>query len=83
MAVFHIRLGGEKNAPIPKMIPGKGLGDRIERLVKPIAVGLRLPCLDKQRQLKPESPCAKRRAKLNDVGAKIGIGVEKPEPKKL
>lgn len=42
-----------------------GIGDIIERLAKPIAIALKLPCLDKNNQLKPESPCAKRRDKLN------------------
>jgi hypothetical protein len=43
----------------------EGIGDKIERLVKPIAVALRLPCLDAQGRLRPESGCAKRRALLN------------------
>jgi hypothetical protein len=42
-----------------------GLGDKIERLVKPIARALGLPCLDAQGHLRPESGCAKRRALLN------------------
>ena len=44
---------------------GTGLGDLVERLVKPIAIALKLPCLDEQNQLRPESPCAKRRDALN------------------
>jgi hypothetical protein len=55
--------------------PKLGLGDYVERVAHPIAVALKLPCLDKeQKQLRPESPCAKRRAKLNELGKKIGIG---------
>jgi hypothetical protein len=50
-----------------------GLGDRVERLAKPIAKALRLPCLDEKSQLKPESPCAKRRDKLNELGRKLGL----------
>lgn len=43
-----------------------GIGDIIERLAKPIAKALGLPCLDeKTGGLKPESPCAKRRDALN------------------
>lgn len=55
---------------------GAGLGDRIERIVKPVAVALRMPCIDKenQNQLRPESPCAKRRNALNEIGKKVGIG---------
>lgn len=43
-----------------------GLGDRIERLVKPIAKALRLGCLDENGHLKPESPCAKKRDRINN-----------------
>jgi hypothetical protein len=52
----------------------KGLGDRIERIVKPIAVALKMPCLDEQKQLKPDCGCAKRRDWLNKFGQKVGIG---------
>jgi hypothetical protein len=41
------------------------LGDRVERLVKPIARALRLKCLDENGNLKPESGCAKRRDAMN------------------
>ena len=51
-----------------------GLGDRIERLVKPIAVALKMDCLDAQQKLRPESPCGKRRDAANNLGKKIGIG---------
>jgi hypothetical protein len=52
-----------------------GLGDRVEKLVKPMAIALKMKCLDEQKQLKPESPCAKRRNKLNELGRSVGIGV--------
>lgn len=42
-------------------------GDKVEKLVKPIAKALNLPCLDDDGKLKPESPCAKRRDKLNEL----------------
>jgi hypothetical protein len=45
----------------------KGLGDVIEGMAKPIAVALNLPCLDKDKKLRPESPCAKRRNFLNKI----------------
>jgi hypothetical protein len=48
--------------------PSHRLGDRIERLVKPIAKLLRLPCLDEQHKLRPNSPCARRRDRLNRMG---------------
>lgn len=51
-----------------------GLGDRIEILAKPIAKAFHMPCLDDKDMLKPESPCAKRRDKANELGRKIGIG---------
>ncbi len=44
-----------------------GLGDLVEKLAKPIARALRLPCLDKDAKLKPQSPCAKRRDWLNRI----------------
>lgn len=37
------------------------VGTMIEHTVKPIAKALKLDCLDEQAQLKPQSPCAKRR----------------------
>jgi len=51
-----------------------GLGDYVERLAKPIARALKLPCLDADQQLKPESPCARRRDRLNRLGNQLGIG---------
>lgn len=42
-----------------------GLGDIVEKLGKPIARALKLPCLDKAGNLRPESGCAKRRDALN------------------
>jgi hypothetical protein len=42
-----------------------GLGDRIERAVKPVARALRLKCLDEAGNLKPDSGCAKRRDAFN------------------
>ena len=41
------------------------LGDRVERAVKPLARSLRLDCLDQNGNLKPESGCGKRKARLN------------------
>lgn len=48
--------------------PMRGLGDLAERIVKPIARLLNMDCIDKEKanQLKPESPCAKRRNKMNE-----------------
>jgi len=49
---------------IPK--PITGLGDVIAKVATPIARALNMPCVDPQtKQLKPESPCSKRRAMLN------------------
>lgn len=45
--------------------PMAGAGDLVEVIAKPIAKALRLPCLDAQHQLRPSSPCAKRREALN------------------
>jgi hypothetical protein len=45
----------------------RGLGDIVEALAKPVAKALNLPCLDEQKKLRPESPCAKRRNFLNKI----------------
>jgi hypothetical protein len=51
---------------IPEQKPKlRGLGDVIERAMKPIASVLKMNCLDAEKKLKPESPCAKRREALN------------------
>lgn len=45
-----------------------GLGDLASKVLTPIARALGLPCVDKQTgQLKPSSPCGKRKAALNSV----------------
>jgi hypothetical protein len=46
-------------------------GDQLEKLFKPIAKALKLPCLDKNGRLNPDSGCGKRRAWLNRQHAKI------------
>jgi hypothetical protein len=44
------------------------LGDVISSVATPIAAALHLPCVDpKTGKLRPESGCAKRRDKLNDL----------------
>lgn len=48
-------------------VPPSGLGTFIEKLVKPIAIALNLPCLDKNKNLRPKSPCAQRRDALNKL----------------
>jgi hypothetical protein len=52
--------------PADYKAPARGLGDVVERIAKPIAKALNLPCLDKSTgQLRPESGCAKRRDRMN------------------
>lgn len=47
-----------------------GLGDAIAAIATPIARALHLPCIDPAtQQLRPESPCAKRKAALNNLTA--------------
>jgi hypothetical protein len=46
-------------------------GDQLEKLFKPIAKALGLPCLDKEGKLRPESGCAKRRDLLNTLHSKL------------
>lgn len=43
----------------------KGIGSLVEKLAKPIAKALGLPCLDKGGNLNPASPCGRRRDALN------------------
>lgn len=46
----------------------RGLGDIISSVATPIAAALHLPCVDPTtKQLRPESPCAKRKAALNRI----------------
>jgi hypothetical protein len=54
-----------RKAKIAAYLQRLRLGDRAERLAKPIAKALRLNCLDAAGNLKPESGCAKRRDALN------------------
>jgi len=55
-------------ATLPK--PSIGLGDLIAKVATPIARFLRLPCIDKKtNELKPESPCQKRKEALNKIRA--------------
>jgi hypothetical protein len=43
------------------------LGTAIEKIVKPIARAAGMSCLDADGNLKPESGCAKRRDRLNNL----------------
>jgi len=60
-------MGVDASKPGHSVTPGaiRGLGDLVEWIVKPIAKRLKLKCLDEKQRLRPESPCAKRKAKLN------------------
>jgi hypothetical protein len=42
-----------------------GLGDVVERIVKPVAVAFGMDCLDDRNRLKSGTPCARRRDALN------------------
>jgi hypothetical protein len=45
-----------------------GLGDMVAKIATPIAKALNMDCIDKATgQLKPESPCAQRKAALNKI----------------
>lgn len=59
------KLKARHGGKLPESFSRLRLGDKVERAVKPIAKALGLPCLDKDGNLKPDSPCAKRRDKLN------------------
>jgi hypothetical protein len=47
----------------------RGLGDMVERAVKPFAKAIRHPCLQPDDTLRPGSPCAKIKAALNKLTA--------------
>jgi hypothetical protein len=48
--------------------PVRGLGDLVHAVAMPIARALHLPCVDPQtKKLRPESPCAARRKKMNET----------------
>lgn len=51
----------------------KGLGDKVADLVHPVAVAIHWPCLDENGKVRPGSPCDKRTAWLNKIGARYGI----------
>ena len=74
MALTLIKTGSTKQAGPTRPRPALGLGDMVETVAKPIAKVLKMDCLDQNEQLKPQSPCWKRRAWLNEQGKKIGIG---------
>jgi len=51
---------------LPQTSSITGLGDVIAKVATSIARALNMPCVDPQtKQLRPESPCSKRRAMLN------------------
>jgi hypothetical protein len=58
----------------------RGLGDIVAAIATPIARALGLPCIDPQTsELRPESPCAQRKAALNRFGQDLA-GISKLPP---
>jgi hypothetical protein len=54
--------------PIVQTRKKLGLGDMVAKIATPIAKALNMDCIDKATgQLKPESPCAQRKAALNKI----------------
>jgi hypothetical protein len=51
---------------LAKFLP-RNLGDKVERVVKPLAIILQMPCLDSAKELRPESECGKRKKFLNEI----------------
>lgn len=57
-----------------------GLGDAIASIATPIARVLNLPCIDPEtKQLRPDSPCAKKKARLNKAVPNINPLAAPPE----
>jgi len=74
MALTLIKTGSTKQSGPARQRPPMGLGDMVEVVAKPIAKALKMDCLDQNEQLRPASPCWRRRAWLNAQGKKVGIG---------
>lgn len=56
-----------------------GLGDVVSKVATPIASTLKMSCIDETtKQLKPDSPCARRKKSLNEFSDKI-LGLLKPD----
>lgn len=60
---WRIAIGAPEECPYEI----RGLGDIVERIAKPIASALKMPCLDDSGRLKPDSGCGKRRDRLNKL----------------
>jgi hypothetical protein len=56
--------------------PPSGLGDRIESALK--ATGIHQAVKAVERITGKDCGCAKRKARLNELGQRLGIGVPKP-----
>lgn len=69
-----MKILSEGRRPVP---PGKfGLGDAVGLVATPIARALRLPCVDPAtKQLRPESPCSKRKAEWNAFGRRVSVAI--------
>lgn len=71
-----MKILSEGRRPVP---PGLfRIGDAVGAVATPVARALHLPCVDpKTGQLRPESPCSKRKARMNDFGARVEDGIRK------
>ena len=63
----------------PHGVCGMGLGDLISAVAKIPARALGMKCLSKDGSLKPESPCGKRKQRLNDLTPEW-MRIKKSEP---
>lgn len=59
------------NPTLTKILQTAKLGDVVHAVALPVAVALKLPCIDENKKLRPDSPCAQRRAILNGNLAKM------------
>lgn len=68
-AAWRKSVGAPEQCPIgvTDQTAKRRLGDIVEAVAKPIAKALGMQCLDEQANLKPQSPCAKRRDALNSI----------------
>lgn len=53
------------NPTMTRILQVVRVGDIVERVAHPVAVALKMGCLDENQKLRAESPCGKRRAMLN------------------
>lgn len=81
IVIHDPELGPDRKAPLPVFRRTLGAGDAVALISTPIARVLGLPCVDPSTsQLRPESPCAKRKRDWNALLPNLNpLAVDKPQ----